>query len=123
MFENKRKRAFKKSKEASKISDQANKRAKKNFYNSVNATMSNHNLSPKKKFGILLKLMKNNKISSPQTLIEDDSPINDPKQKSNIFNSYFASKSTVTGSNDLYPRCDFFIIALLNYHLCEQGHT
>ena len=78
---------------------QANRRAKTAFYNSVNATMQNQNLSPKRKFSILLNSMKNNKISTTPTIIENDEAINDPKEKSNIFNNYFASESTVNGLN------------------------
>ena len=62
----------------------------------------------KKKFGILLKLMKNCKVSSTPPLIENDNIINDPKEKSNIFNDFFASKSTVPNCNDPPPHlpCD-----------------
>ena len=63
----------------------------------------NPSISAKKKFGILLKLMKNNKVNSTPPLIENENIINDPKEKSNIFNSFFASKSTVPNSNDPAP--------------------
>ena len=100
---NKRNKALKKSKESCKASLQANRRAKTAFYNSVNATMNNPNLSPKRKFSILLKLMKTNKVSSTPPLIENDQVINDPETKSNLFNSFFASKSMVHGNNDASP--------------------
>ena len=102
----KRTKALKKSKISSKASFQANKRAKTAFFNNVNATMNNPNLSPKRKFNILLKLMKNNKVSTTPPLIENDDTINDPKTKSNLFNEHFASKSKVCGNNDASPILD-----------------
>ena len=99
----KRTKALNKSKESSKASFQANRRAKSVFFNSVNATMNNHDLSPKRKFNILLKLMKNNKVSATPPLIENGESINDSKTKSNLFNDFFASKSKVDGSNDASP--------------------
>ena len=102
----KRTKALKKSKISSKASFQANRRAKTAFFNNVNATMNNPNLSPKRKFNILLKLMKNNKVSTTPPLIENDDTINDPKTKSNLFNEYFASKSKVCGNNDASPILD-----------------
>ena len=47
--------------------------------------------------------MKNQKIASTPPLIEDDCIINDSKDKSNLFNKYFASKSTVSDFEDLPP--------------------
>ena len=47
--------------------------------------------------------MKNNKCNSTPPLIENENIINDPKEKSNIFNSFFASKSTVPNANDPAP--------------------
>ena len=44
--------------------------------------MNNSSISPKKKFQILLKLMKNNKFIPIPPLIENNQTINDPKQKS-----------------------------------------
>ena len=57
--------------------------------------MNNSSISAKKKFQILLKLMKNNKFSPTPPLVENDQPINEPKQKSEIFNTLFASKASV----------------------------
>ena len=44
--------------------------------------------------------MKNNKCSSTPPLVDDDRVVNDPYEKSNIFNSFFASKSSVPNHND-----------------------
>ena len=90
-------------KTASKESLKANQRAKNSFYNSVNSTMLNYSISAKKKFGILTKLMNNQKFSSVASLIEGGNTVDDPLQKSNILNNHFASKSTVHGADDDVP--------------------
>ena len=84
-------------------SNYANKRAKTNFYYGVNVTMKNPNISAKKKFKIIAKLLKNNKSSSVPPLIENDKTITDPKQKSDILNEFFSSKATVPGNDDAPP--------------------
>ena len=102
-YVDKKKKALSKARESSHASDMANRRAKSDFYNTVNCTMNNHSISAKKKFSILLKLMKNNKFSGIAPLNENDVIINDPKNKSEIFNNYFASKSSLNGQNDPKP--------------------
>ena len=74
--------AYKKSREAANDSTTANRRAKASFHN----TLRNPSLSAKKKFGILLKLMKNNKFSNIPPLVENNVTVNDPSEQSNIFN-------------------------------------
>ena len=95
--------ACKKSRLSANQSLKANNRVKANYNNSVNSLLSNPSISAKKKFGILIKLMKNNKSSSTPPLIEQDDTVNDSKEKSNIFNIFFASKSTVPNFNDPPP--------------------
>ena len=99
----KKNKAYLKSRLAANESTKANRRAKFAFYNNVNSTMNNFNISAKKKFSILLKLMKNNKFSPTPPLIENDSTVNDPGLKADIFNTFFASKSNVQNSDDLPP--------------------
>ena len=65
-------------------SNNANIRAKQSFFNTITATMHNYNISAKKKFCILSKLMKNNKFSHIQPIIEEDQIITYPKQKADI---------------------------------------
>ena len=79
---NRKNRAFTKSRESANQSTLANRRIKFAFFNSVNATMNNNLISPKKKFNILQKLMKNNKFSPTPPLIEGNETIKDPKLKS-----------------------------------------
>jgi hypothetical protein len=56
--------------------------------------------------------MKNNKISRIPPIIENDQVITDPQQKADIFNNFFASKSSVQNAQepapDLTPRNDIF---------------
>ena len=61
LFE-KRKQAHSKANISSQESTKANRRAKQSFFNTVTSTMHNYHISAKKKFSILTKLMKNNKI-------------------------------------------------------------
>ena len=99
----KKDKAYKNARNAANSSNLANRRSKIAFYNTVNATMNNFSISAKKKFSILTKLMKNSKFSSIAPLNENDAIINEPKQKSEILNQYFASKSKVNGKNDAPP--------------------
>ena len=50
--------------------------------------------------------MKNGKFSNTPPLVENDITIEDPLQKSNIFNTFFASLSTVQNSNDPAPHLE-----------------
>ena len=47
--------------------------------------------------------MKNNKFSNIPPLVENDLTVQDPLDQSNIFNKFFASKSTVQDPNDPVP--------------------
>ena len=66
----KKNKAFERARDAANESTKANRRVKYAFFNSVNSTMNNSSISPKKKFQILLKLMKNNKFIPIPPLIE-----------------------------------------------------
>ena len=103
---NKRNCAFKKSRQSANESLKANRRAKNAYSNTVNALLMNPSVSAKKKFGILLKLMKNHKSATTPPLIEDENIIIDSKEKSNLFNNFFASKSTVQNFDDLPPQLE-----------------
>ena len=103
---NRKNKAFAKSRQAANDSSRANRRAKAAFANTVNNTLKNPSLSAKRKFSILLKLMKNNKYINVPPLVENNSTIQDSTQKSNIFNDFFASKSSVKNSEDPIPILD-----------------
>ena len=80
-----RDKAFTKSQESANQSATANKRTKTNFFNSVNSTMTNFNISAKKKISILTKLMNNGKFSRTPPLVEGEETVNDPLKKKAIF--------------------------------------
>ena len=52
--------------------------------------MQNYEISAKKKFSILTKLMNNNKYSSIASLIEKEEIVEDPQEKSDILNKFFS---------------------------------
>ena len=103
---NRKNKAFEKSRQSANESCKANKRVKTAYSNTINSVLNNYAIPAKKKFAILLKLMKNNKFSSTPPLVENDNVVNDPYEKSNIFNTFFASKSTVPNHNDPIPNLD-----------------
>ena len=104
---NRRNKALEKSRQSANESCKANRRVKTSYNNTVNSLLSNPSITPKKKFGILLKLMKSNKFcNTTPPLVENDVTVNDPHEKSNIFNTFFASKATVPNYNDLAPHLE-----------------
>ena len=99
----KTKKSHSKARDAANASNLTNRRSKIAFYNTVNATMNDYSISAKKKFSILLKLMKNNKFSGISPLNENNDVIHDSKTKSEIFNDFFASKSQLNDQNEDPP--------------------
>ena len=99
----KKNRASKKARASANSSTKANLRAKNAFFNTVNATMQNYEITAKKKFSILTKLMKNQKNSSIPPLIQNGEVINDSKLKSEQLNNLFTGKATVNGPQDDVP--------------------
>ena len=85
-------RASKRARVSANESSKANLRAKNAFFNTVNATMQNYEISAKKKFSILTKLMKNQKTSYIPPLLHNGEIVNDPKIQSELFNNHFALK-------------------------------
>ena len=83
---NRKKKAWDKSRQAANDSVKYNRKTRLAFYQTVNDTMNNFLLSAKKKFSILVKLMKNSKFSTIPPLVENNETINDSLQKSNILN-------------------------------------
>ena len=65
--------------------------------------MQNYEITAKKKFSILTKLMKNQKNSSIPPLIQNGEVINDSKLKSEQLNNLFTGKATVNGPQDDVP--------------------
>ena len=101
-----RDKALTKSQTSANQSTTANRRTKTNFFNSVNSTMKNVEISAKKKFNILTQLMKNGKFSKTPPLVEGEEIVNDPMTKSNLFNKFFTTKSQVPNPEDIPPHLD-----------------
>ena len=93
-------KASKRARLSANESTKANLRAKNAFFNTVNVTIQNYEISAKKKFSILTKLMKNQKTSNIPPLLHNGEIINDPKTQSELFNNHFVSKATVPGNDD-----------------------
>ena len=102
-LQGKKNQSSKKARASANASTKANLRAKNAFFNTVNATMQNYEISAKKKFSILTKLMKNQKNSNIPPLIQNGEVINDAKQKSKQLNDLFIAKATVNGPQDDGP--------------------
>ena len=65
--------------------------------------MNRHDISAKKRFSILLKLMNDTKFSSISALIENGKTVTDNHNKSNLLNNHFSSKASVPNPNDEVP--------------------
>ena len=65
--------------------------------------MHNSQISAKKKFPILSRLLKTQKVSSIPPLIENGEVVTDNQAKCNLFNNFFSSKATVPGNDDPVP--------------------
>ena len=50
-----------------------------------------------------IKTHKKNKVSHIPPIVEKDKIITGPKEKADVFNNFFASKSSVQGANDPPP--------------------
>ena len=96
-------KAHRRSRAAANNSLKAYRRVKEGYFDTINSTMNNNNISAKKKFSILIKLMNNQKYSKIPPLLENNKVINDSKQKSDILNKHFSSKSKVPNSEDDTP--------------------
>ena len=65
--------------------------------------MKNPNITAKKKFAILTKLMKTQKVSSIPPIFDQNRVVTSAQEKCDIFNEYFSSKATVDGNDDPKP--------------------
>ena len=123
ILKTKKQKVFDEYKDATKESNNASKRVKREYFNSVNNVMNNPEISAKKKFGILIKLMNSQKFSSIPKLVENGTTTTKPEEKANLFNKYFASKSTVVNTDDevpvLNPKVEFNKFETINTSYIE----
>ena len=65
--------------------------------------MHNSCISAKKKFSILSKLIRTQKVSSVPPINSNGGVVTNSQEKANIFNNFFADKATVPGNGDPVP--------------------
>jgi hypothetical protein len=81
-------------------------KAKRDYFTTLNNSLGSSELSSSKKFGILERLTNTGKSACIPPLIDNDTVTHDPKEKSEIFNKHFMSKSKVEGENDEPPKVE-----------------
>ena len=73
--------------------------AKKSFYERANKDLSNPDVNCKKWWSIVNRACGRLNSSSIPTIVENEVPIFDPKEKACIFNEYFVSQTELAGAN------------------------
>ena len=98
--------SYLKFREASNSYKKQSRRSKNVYFNSLKNVWCNASISAKKKFDILKKLTRTTKNCVIPPLIEDGKVVNDPQEQAQIFNKFFAGKSTVINPGDTPPSID-----------------
>ena len=99
----KAKKLFEKYKSAKKDFEYSSRTSKQKYFNNLKSTLSNPEISSKKKFTILKRLTNTGKNSNIPPLIDNDAIIHKPLQKAEVFNNHFAKKSKLKGSHEEPP--------------------
>ena len=86
---------FEKYKAAKKDFEYSSRKSKQNYFNNLKKTLSNPEISSKKKFTILKRLTNTGKNSNIPPLIDNDQIIHKPEQKAEIFNTHFAKRANL----------------------------
>ena len=102
----KAKKLFKKYKTAKKDFEYSSRKSKQQYFNNLKSTLSNPEITSKKKFAILKRLTNTGKNSNIPPLIDNDEIIHKPKEKAEVFNNHFAKKSKLKGSQDEPPELE-----------------
>ena len=76
------------------------------YFNKLKKVLSNPEITSKKKFTILNRLTNTGKDANIPPIIDNDKVINDPLEKAQLFNKFFASKSKIHGKNDTPPKLE-----------------
>ena len=77
--------------------------AKKSFYERANKDLSNPDINCKKWWSIVNRVCGRENSSSIPTIVENEVPILDSKEKACIFNEYFVSQTELPGANAIPP--------------------
>ena len=102
----KAKRLFDKYKTAKKDFEYSSRSSKQKYFNNLKSTLSNPEISSKKKFTILKRLTNTGKNANIPPLIDNDAIIHKPAEKAEVFNNHFAKKSKLKGSQEAPPELD-----------------
>ena len=87
--------------------------AKKSFYERANKYLSNPDINCKKWWSIVNRVCgRENSLSIP-TIVENEVPILDSKEKACIFNEYFVSQTGLPGANAIPPVIQPYLIYLV----------
>ena len=100
------KKLFDKYKEKKKDFEYTARKSKQTFFNGLKKILSNPDVPSKKKFTMLNRLTNTGKDANIPPLIDNDKVINNPLEKAQIFNKFFASKSKIQGKHDMPPKLD-----------------
>ena len=87
----------------SKIYSRKCRAAKYKYFISLKSIMSDPNITPRKKFDLLKKISSTNLKETIPPLCDGDTIVNSPKEKANLLNLFFCSKSHIPGSTDPAP--------------------
>ena len=97
---------FDKYKSAKKDFEYSSRKSKQKYFNNLKSTLSNPEISSKKKFTILKRLTNTGKNSNIPPLIDNDEIIHKPEQKAEVFNNHFAKKSKLNNAHETPPELD-----------------
>ena len=97
---------FEKYKAAKKDFEYNARTSKQKYFNNLKSTLSNPEISSKKKFTILKRLTNTGKNSNIPPLIDNDEIIHKPAKKAEVFNNHFAKKSKLKGAHEEPPELD-----------------
>ena len=102
--DNKIKKLFEKYKATKKDFEYTARKSKQTYFNKLKKVFTNPEIPSKKKFKIINRLSNTGKDANIPPIIDNDKVINDPLEKAQLFNKFFASKSKIKGNNDIPPK-------------------
>ena len=90
-------------KNASKIYNRKCRAAKVRYFHNLKSVMSDPSMSSRKKFDLLKKVSSTDLKETIPPLCDGDSIVHGPKEKANLLNMFFCSKSHINGYSDPSP--------------------
>ena len=77
--------------------------AKSNYFNNLKKILNSNETSTKKKFQLLKNVTNSGKGVGIPPLLSENDVISNPREKAAIFNTLFAMKASIDGSDDPVP--------------------